>query len=83
MSVGMGTIPIPSIDAVDTCEVEVSIDTSTKYMKTQENDCQSKRRKMRFFFLEICLIELAQGKIINCVPDRILHSRLKPILQRY
>ena len=26
--VGMGTIPIPSID---TCELEVSIDTSTKY----------------------------------------------------
>ena len=29
--VGMGTIPIPSIDTVDACELEVSIDTSTKY----------------------------------------------------
>ena len=26
-----GTIPIPSIDTVDTCELGVSIDTSTKY----------------------------------------------------
>ena len=26
---GMGTIPIPSIDTVDTCELGVSIDTST------------------------------------------------------
>ena len=30
-NVGMGTIPIPSIDTVDTCELEVSIDTLTKY----------------------------------------------------
>ena len=29
--IGMGTIPIPSIDTVDTCELAVSIDTSTKY----------------------------------------------------
>ena len=29
--VGMGTIPIPSIDTVDACELEVSIDTFTKY----------------------------------------------------
>ena len=29
--VGMGTMPIPSIDIVDTCELGVSIDTSTKY----------------------------------------------------
>ena len=29
--VGMGMIPIPSIDTVDTCELEVSIDTFTKY----------------------------------------------------
>ena len=28
--VGMGTIPIPSIDTVDTCELAVSIDTSSK-----------------------------------------------------
>ena len=27
----MGTIPIPSIDTVDTCELGVSIDTHTKY----------------------------------------------------
>ena len=27
----MGTIPIPSIDTVDTCELGVSIDTYTKY----------------------------------------------------
>ena len=25
------------------------------------------------FFLEVCLMELDQGKIINCVLDRILH----------
>ena len=29
--IGMGTIPLPSIDTVDTYELEVSIDTSTKY----------------------------------------------------
>ena len=29
--VGMGTIPIPSIDTVDTCELAVSIGTSTRY----------------------------------------------------
>ena len=28
---GMGTIPIPSIDTVDTCELGASIDTGTKY----------------------------------------------------
>ena len=28
-------------------------------------------------------MELDEGKIINCVPDRILHSRPKPFLQRY
>ena len=28
---GMGTIPIPSIDTVDTCEFGASIDTSIKY----------------------------------------------------
>ena len=28
---GMGMIPIPSIDTVDTCELGVSIDTGTKY----------------------------------------------------
>ena len=27
----MGTIPIPSIDTVDTCELGASIDTCTKY----------------------------------------------------
>ena len=31
ISVGMGTIPIPSIDTVDTCELGASIDTHTKY----------------------------------------------------
>ena len=31
ISLGMGTIPIPSIDTVDTCELGVTIDTSTKY----------------------------------------------------
>ena len=30
-AIGMGTIPIPSIDTVDTCKLVVSIDTSTKY----------------------------------------------------
>ena len=29
--IGMGTIPIPSIDTVDTWELGVSIDTHTKY----------------------------------------------------
>ena len=28
-------------------------------------------------------MELDQGKIINCVPDRILHSCPKPFWQRY
>ena len=28
-------------------------------------------------------MELHQGKIINCVPDRILHSCPKPSCQRY
>ena len=35
------------------------------------------------FFLEVCLMELDQGEIINCVPDRILHSCPKPFCQRY
>ena len=34
-------------------------------------------------FLEACLMELDEGKIINCVPDRILHSHPKLFLQRY
>ena len=36
------------------------------------------KQKNAIFFLEVCLMELDQGKIINCVPDRILHSRPKP-----
>ena len=28
---GMGTIPIPSVDTVDTCKFGASTDTSTKY----------------------------------------------------
>ena len=43
-----------------------------------------KKLKNANFFLEVlCLMELDEGKIINCVPDRILHSRPKPFLQRY
>ena len=34
-------------------------------------------------FLEVCLMELDQSKIINCVPDRILHNCPKPFSQRY
>ena len=30
-TIGMGTIPIPSIDTVDTYKFGVSIDTATKY----------------------------------------------------
>ena len=34
-------------------------------------------------FLEVCLMELDQSKIINSVPDRILHNCPKPFSQRY
>ena len=37
----------------------------------------------KFFFLEVCLMGLAEAKIINCVPDRILHICPKPFLQQY
>ena len=33
-----------------------------------------KKQKMRFVFLKVCLIELDQGKIVNCVPNRIFQS---------
>ena len=42
-----------------------------------------KKLKNANLFLEVCLMELDKGKIINCVPDRILHSCPKPFLQRY
>ena len=60
----MGTIPIPSIDTVDTCELGVSIDTSAKFdtepalfmvsmyvRKPQENVNQRKEKaeKCEFF----------------------------------
>ena len=32
------------------------------------------------FFLEVCLMELDQGKIIICVPHRILHKLSETIL---
>ena len=34
---------------------------------------------MRFVFLKVCLIELDQGKIITCVPDRIFSQSSKTI----
>ena len=39
-----------------------------------------KTLKNENFFLEVCLMELDQGKIINCVPDIIFHSTLKPFM---
>ena len=33
-----------------------------------------KKLKNTNFFLEVCLMELDQVKIINCVPERILHT---------
>ena len=47
--------------------------------KPQENVNQSEEKAEKCdFFLELCLMELDQGKIINCVPDRTLHSCPKP-----
>ena len=43
----------------------------------------NKKLKNANLFLEVCLMELDESKIINCVPDRILHSSSKPFLQRY
>ena len=45
--------------------------TSIKAKKTLKN---------ANFSLEVCLMELDQGKIINCVPDRIFLSTLKPFV---
>ena len=89
----MDKIPIPSIDTVDTCELGVSIDTSTKYrylsilsLLCLRPACMYEnlkkmpikaKQKNAGVFLEVCLMELDQGKI-NCVPDKILHSRPKP-----
>ena len=47
-------------------------------LKKMSIKAQKKQKSM-----EVCLIELDQGKSINRVPDRILHSRPKPFLQRY
>ena len=46
--------------------------TSRKYVNQSEEKAEN-----AIFFPEVCLIELDQGKIINCVSDRILHSRPK------
>ena len=35
-----------------------------------------KKLKNANFFLEVCLLKLDKGKIINCVPNRIFHSCL-------
>ena len=76
----MATIPIPSIDTVDTCELGVRIDTSTKYrlfsilLCLWLIACMRRKAKKCEFFSGGCLMELDQGKIINCVPDRIFHS---------
>ena len=48
-----------------------------------ENQKAKKKQKTAIFFLEVCLMELDQDKIINGVPDRILHSCPKPFWQRY
>ena len=41
--------------------------------------CQNEEKAEKCnLFLEVCLVELDQGKTINRVPDRILHSCLKP-----
>ena len=37
-----------------------------------------KKLKNANFSWKYVLMELDQGKIISCVPDRILHSNLKP-----
>ena len=39
--IGMGTIPIPSIDTVDTCELGVSIDTFTTYQESRSKTTQT------------------------------------------
>ena len=47
--------------------------------KTQENlNLTKKKVKNVNFFLEVCLMDLDQDKIINCVPERIADSCLKP-----
>ena len=51
--------------------------------QVQENVNQSEEKAEKCnFFLELCLMELDQDKIINCVPDRILHSCPKSFWQR-
>ena len=42
-----------------------------------------KKLKNAIFVSESILMELDQSKIINCVPDRILHNCPKPFWQRY
>ena len=54
------------------------------YENLKKMSIKAKRKlKNANFFLEVCLMELDEGKINNCVPNRILHSRPKPFLQRY
>ena len=57
---------------------------SIHVLKPQENLNQSEEKAENtiFFFLEVCLMELDQGKIINCVPDKIFPSYLKPFWKR-
>lgn len=52
--------------------------------KSQENLNQSEEKAENvIFFLEVCLMELDQGKIINSVPERIFHSCPEQFWQRY
>ena len=51
--------------------------------KSQENANESEEKADKCdFFLEVCLMELHQGKFISCVSDRILHSYPKPFWKR-
>ena len=52
--------------------------------KTQENFNQSEQKAENVnFFLEVCLMELDQSKVINGVSERIFHSCPLPFWQRY
>ena len=95
----MGTIPIPSIDIVDTCESGVSIDTFTKYRQFSilsllclwsacmyENLKKMSikaKKKLKNAFFMEVCLMDMDEKSSIVFQDRIFHSCPKPFWQRY